>query len=433
MRRLRAAGVAALWAAMIQAAPAWPAEHDAAACPTRHTVVAGEHLARLGQAYFGKAEAGARIYAANRARIGRNPDLLEVGTVLTIPCPEGAEQAAAAGGAVADGAGAGDAVADGAAADGTQAASGAASDGDPAPQDDGSGRPGATAAGASAAPVARASAAVRGTTTRSFDPVAAEPPPPPAAMRPAAGGQDGPVLLTGGPYPPFVTPGAASRGMVPTLVAAAFAATDGAAAQIAMVNDRAAHLSEVLPRGGFALSFPWTYPACASDGLDTVDRAVCARFVASDALYEHVTEFYARADGAYAGAAGPDDLAGARICRPAGYPLEDLRRMGLLDGAVQIVRAPDPRGCLAALDGGDADIASMDATVARYAALDMELAHPLLVLEALTRVEGLRALALRGDPAGEAAIARLNEGLRAIAAGGTWFEIVRDHLAQMTQ
>ena len=58
-------------------------------CPVQHTVVRGETLSILARRYYGSAQAYRRIYEANRRAIGADPSLVEIGTLLTIPCPPG--------------------------------------------------------------------------------------------------------------------------------------------------------------------------------------------------------------------------------------------------------------------------------------------------------------------------------------------------------
>ena len=143
-----------------------------------------------------------------------------------------------------------------------------------------------------------------------------------------------------------------------------------------------------------------------------------------------MTEFYARADSAYAGALVLTDLAGARLCRPAGYSPSDLIRMGLLPGRVQLIAAPDSETCLKMLDRGEVDVASMDASVTRALVLRVPFDNPLVVLEPLTRINGLRALALRDDPQGLVAISLLNTGLEKLSASGAWYNLVQSYMEQ---
>jgi|GEM_PF-818779 len=235
-------------------------------------------------------------------------------------------------------------------------------------------------------------------------------------------------VLTGAPYLPFIDPQQPGGGMVTELILAAFAETDGPPLNIGFVNDRPAHLDIILPRGGFAFSFPWLIPDCTQDDLTPKQSAICTRYHLSDSLYEHVTEFYTLAESDFQNVRVPGDLAGAVICRPAGYPFDDLVAAGLLPDRIELVFRRTPEACIVALDMGEVDIASLDATLARAIVTRTNPQNPILVLEELTRIERLHAIALADDPAGREAVERLNAGLAILVETGLWYQIVNRYL-----
>ncbi|MBD3625637.1 MAG: transporter substrate-binding domain-containing protein [Rhodobacteraceae bacterium] len=406
------------------------------ACPV-HTVAGGETLRRIAERYLGSADLAGLIHARNRDRIGPDADRITPGMPLSIPCEGGI----AAGAPVqTDGGGAsgwtgatpGDTapvapVAQAAAAQpsATPAPTTATDAGaPPAPSASVAGTPASagSASGLQPAPVAAAK-------SDSVDAAAVPPPAPastPAPEEEIVQSNAGVLhVVTGGPYAPFVEPDSGDGGLIPVLVRAALDTTEGPSPRIAFVNDRDAHVIELVPRGVYTLSFPWVFPDCAAPAPGPTAIRLCEDFIASDSLYEQVTEFYALSDGPYAEVATMEGLEGARVCRPEGWPVDDLRAAGLLPDRAQLVRRPDPGDCLEALDTGAADIASLDSMLARAIAGQRNLRNPLIVLEPLSRVEGLRAIARADDPEGKAAIERLNTGLRAIAESGTWFDLVR--------
>ena len=63
--------------------------NSAAANPTAtgdsYTVVSGDSLSKIAKNHYGDAAKWHQIYEANKAVIGNNPDLIEVGQVLTLP------------------------------------------------------------------------------------------------------------------------------------------------------------------------------------------------------------------------------------------------------------------------------------------------------------------------------------------------------------
>ena len=50
-----------------------------------YTVVSGDSLSKIAKHHYGDAAKWHQIYDANKALIGSNPDLIEVGQVLTLP------------------------------------------------------------------------------------------------------------------------------------------------------------------------------------------------------------------------------------------------------------------------------------------------------------------------------------------------------------
>ena len=60
------------------------AKPDAAQGET-YTVVSGDSLSKIAKHHYGDAAKWHQIYEANKATIGTNPDLIEIGQVLTLP------------------------------------------------------------------------------------------------------------------------------------------------------------------------------------------------------------------------------------------------------------------------------------------------------------------------------------------------------------
>ncbi|HEX8427670.1 LysM peptidoglycan-binding domain-containing protein [Hymenobacter sp.] len=64
--------------------PAQPTQ-PAATQGQSYTVVSGDSLSKIAKNHYGDAAKWHRIYDANKATIGSNPDHIEVGQVLTLP------------------------------------------------------------------------------------------------------------------------------------------------------------------------------------------------------------------------------------------------------------------------------------------------------------------------------------------------------------
>jgi nucleoid-associated protein YgaU len=58
---------------------------NAAAAGTSYTVVSGDSLSKIAKNHYGDAAKWHQIYEANKAIIGSNPDLIQVGQELTLP------------------------------------------------------------------------------------------------------------------------------------------------------------------------------------------------------------------------------------------------------------------------------------------------------------------------------------------------------------
>lgn len=62
-----------------------PADGSAPAAGDTYTVVSGDTLSKIARNHYGDGAKWHQIYEANKALIGSNPDLIEVGQVLTLP------------------------------------------------------------------------------------------------------------------------------------------------------------------------------------------------------------------------------------------------------------------------------------------------------------------------------------------------------------
>ena len=74
-------------AGLFQLSPLPSPSPSPAAAAQSYTVAAGDTLAIIAQRLYGDANLWRRIYDANRATIGDNPDALRVGAVLSVPPP----------------------------------------------------------------------------------------------------------------------------------------------------------------------------------------------------------------------------------------------------------------------------------------------------------------------------------------------------------
>ncbi|MEM9009888.1 MAG: transporter substrate-binding domain-containing protein [Pseudomonadota bacterium] len=337
-----------------------------------YTVVRGDTLNLIAQRAYGVGR-HQLIYEANVETIGRNLNAIEVGMVLNIPCRDG-----------------------------------------------------------SLGPNIAVSPVTHETIAQGIEPPAADPTsPPPAPDRIAAPWVPGPEIriLTAGNDGPLADEGLPGGGLIAELVRAALRqAAPGQRFRIDFVDDREAHLSVLLPSTAFDLSFPWFGPNCGQPGrLSAEMRQRCADFAFSNPLYEVQMGLYARADGPYVGAADMGALAGARICRPAGFAVFDLEEAGLVSADTAMLRPATAADCFRALAAGDVDIVSVNSLAGDTALAGGDGA--LARLAGLGTRQTLHVVTSRSNPRGAAYLALLNRGLQEIGASGEWFRIVSRSLS----
>ena len=395
-------------APLIGTAP--PAQAQADNCGT-HKVALGDHLSRSSLQYYGTTDRMEAIYAANRDRIGFDPDTLTIGMVLALPCFR----------ADADGVDVAQVSPQTPAAQVQPAAVQSTLIDIAEEPDSGAAETPAMAPKISASVLAQPAGSVMTLAAGGLEdlPRLGQPMTKITSLR----------LLSGGPFAPFAGDDLKNGGLITEILSGAIALVDDAPeVDIAFVNDRDAHLTILLPRGGFDIGFPWIYPDCALDTLTASEETLCDHYVASDAIFSHIREFYVRADNPRSEAVTAEELGTGVICRPAGYATDDLFQMGLLPDRMTLIRPVSARECLEMLDSGAVDFASMDGTVARAAVKTMEVQNPLLVLDALTAVSSFHAIAPRIAVNAQENIQLVNEGLKRLSENGVWFDIMDAHL-----
>ncbi|MGB3146909.1 MAG: LysM peptidoglycan-binding domain-containing protein, partial [Paracoccaceae bacterium] len=225
-----------------------------------YRVAPGDTLQAIAAAAYGSGTSYKMIYDSNVERIGSNPNRIEIGTLLRLPC------------------------ADGTMADAEDSAE--------------------VTEILAAAPEASATAADENA------PI---------------------VLITGNDFPPFTDESLPERGLFTNLVeTAAHRANADAAFEVKFVNDWDAHLDTLLPVLAFDGSFPWSKPDCDNaDALSAHDKNRCDNYLFSDPFYEVVDGIFARPGSGYDVALKPEELFGARFCRPEGYSTGVLDQVGL--------------------------------------------------------------------------------------------------------
>lgn len=334
-------------------------------CGGLHTIGPGDTLSGIARTVYGDYGQFRVIYEANRNKIGRNPAEVELGAVLKIPCLDDA--------------------------------------GRPLPVND-------AAQTAESAKIANPDQQA-------------------AAPKPAALVLEGPPLvrlLTAAGASPLVGDDLEDSGLMVALVRRAMAQSGAEAFRIDLINDRAAHVSPLLSDAAYDLGFPWAKPDCAIPSIEA--SAACTDLIYSEPFLQSKLGLYVRIGGA---AEGGDltTLDGLRVCRPLGYPVDDLVEIGVQAEEGELMRPRDVDDCFAALADGDADVVSVETIIAEEAIARLGVAAQVSERPEMAVERTLHAVSHRNNPRGPAVIDAINGGLGELRKTGEWFMTVQRHMA----
>jgi hypothetical protein len=347
--------------------------HAQEAC-SPYTVVSGDNLRYIARAAYGDADLYRLIYDANVAIIGAKADLIEVGTVLAIPC-------------------------------------------DPA----------SPAVAATVEPAVVATKEPEVAEPETVTPVAATPETTPATP------EEKPIgIVTGNGYAPFADESLPGGGMMTQLVEmAVFRADPAIRYNLSFINDWQAHIDALLPSGAYDLSFPWVRPDCeAPDMLSPGDQTRCNDFVFSAPFYEIVDGFFATRDSGLMSVTTYPGFEGKRICRPDGYTTGVLDAAGLTAATVTLVRAENIEACFRALSAGEVDVVSVDAEAGDSTVAKLGLISTVGQNPHLSSILSLHVIAHKSNPRAVAMLAQLDAGMIEMYESGEWYEIVSSALTR---
>ncbi|OBY26971.1 hypothetical protein A9D60_16720 [Leisingera sp. JC1] len=365
-------------ASLIAIAAAGQSAQAQEACQV-YEVQSGDNLREITEKAYGHSKFRV-IYNANRAVIGRNPNIIEIGMQLVLPCADGSLPAAASAAQEAE-------------------------------------APAAEIQEASAAETAAAE--VLATETVAEETAPAETPAAPATPEPM-------VLITGNDFPPFTGEDLPGRGMFTQLIeTAALRAAPETEISVTFVNDWESHLETLLPAMAFEGSFPWLKPNCGDYGLLSAgDKFRCDNYRFSDPFYEVVDGFFAATGSPYAAAFDYGELMGTRICRPEGYSMAHLDTAGLTAETVKFYRPVQIAECFTALAAGAVDVVALDTLVASDTLATMGLAGQIKENPNLGEVKSLHAIVHKDHPRAQETLDLLNSGLKEMSVSGEWYAIV---------
>ncbi|MCU9847895.1 transporter substrate-binding domain-containing protein [Defluviimonas sp. WL0024] len=349
---------------------------------SRYTVQPGDTLSSISRTAYGDYNFQ-RIFNANRDTIGGNPNLIEKGTMLEIPCLDGQVAADAE----------------------------------------------------SAEPAAPATAEVVEEAEPATE-VAAEVATEPAApATPAVAPLEKISFITGDDYPPFADEQLSGGGIITQLVRTAMVrANSGADVSIAFVNDWGAHLDTLLPSGAFDATFPWSLPDCSNLGvLTAADAYRCTDFAHSESFYDIVDGYFAMKGSGLEDAKSFDAFRGKRICRPDGHSLAWLSTAGLAEPEITLVRPVTVAECFSALAAGSVDVVHIEVQVAAEALDALGLKNEAIENPNLAHIKTLRVFVHKQNPNADEIIATINSGLAIMRQSGEWYDIVSAGLLEQAR
>jgi polar amino acid transport system substrate-binding protein len=348
---------------------ALPTAASAQTCGTDYTIKEGETLAQIAARIYGNPAQWTIIFYANQDRLGTNESLLVPGLALRLPCIGGPQQS------------------------------------QPLPQ---------IATQPAQSPTASETAFIISSLLRRVE------------------------FLTADGFPPYTGRSLEGGGMLTQVISAAMGLIKDEAKGrfdygISWVNDWAAHLNPLLLTRAFDVGFPWARPDCESGvSLDQSSLFRCQRFFFSDPLYEVITSLFVRANSRIKTLRN-EEIAGATLCRPAGYPIHELDQGGrnwVKDGKVTLMRPPTVDECFRLLDNGTVDGVVEAELVGRASMVSLGLGDRVRMIEQPVALTTLHVLISKAHPHSRTILYYMNSSLTKLRESGEYDRIVERHLAR---
>ena len=283
-------------------------------CGTEYVVRSGDSLSRIAGVTYNDIQKWTVIYNVNLRRIGNDPNFIQIGQALRVPCLETSSE------------GANQSLAE--IPTNTSAQSGR-KDSDSSDEDD----------------AALSKATGEG---QSQD-------------RPGRTAADGAVirLLTGNDYAPFTDQSLPDQGLITDIVATALSASpEQPAFEIGWVDDWSLHLKDLLTNLEYDIGFPWFKPDCVS----TPEEYRCQNFNFSNPVFEMPILLFTHRDRPLIFNADKD-IHGSVLCRPNGYFTHDLEKNGRLWLTNNIIELKQPstiKECFDLLTAGTVDAVALN-------------------------------------------------------------------------
>jgi polar amino acid transport system substrate-binding protein len=201
---------------------------------------------------------------------------------------------------------------------------------------------------------------------------------------------------------------------------------------ISWVNDWAAHLNPLLLTRAFDVGFPWARPDCEAGNLDQSSAFRCQRFFFSDPLYEVITGLFVRSNSKIR-SLRREEISGATLCRPAGYPIHELDKGGrdwVKDGVVTLIRPPTVDECFRLLDNGTVDGVAEAELAGRASIVSLGLGDKVRMIDQPLALTTYHVLVSKAHPHARTILYYVNASLEKLRERGEYDRIIERHLAR---
>ncbi len=242
-------------------------------------------------------------------------------------------------------------------------------------------------------------------------------------------------IVTGNDWKPFTDEGLSGGGIYVRMAATAMnRGGNDRDFTVAYVDDWDAHITTLLPYNAFDISIAWSKPDCSKiDLLGEFSVKMCTDFDWTVPVYEVVYSYHTLVDSSYANARQFSDYAGARICRPEGWPLSNLEVEGLVEPVVTYFRPVTPMECAEMLLAGEVDLYTieLETSISNFEALgatDKVVLNPTII-----SFNTHHFVTHKSNPRGKEYIEMLDKGITEMRESGEWYDIIATGLAEYSQ
>jgi polar amino acid transport system substrate-binding protein len=200
--------------------------------------------------------------------------------------------------------------------------------------------------------------------------------------------------------------------------------------KISFVDDWGSHVDTLLPSGAFDFSIAWSKPDCSRiDMLGEFAVMMCTTYDFSLPVYEVAYSYHTLNDSPFAQARAFSDYAGARICRPEGWPSSDLEVEGLAEPVVTFVRPKSPMDCAEMLLAGEVDLYSIEIETSTANFEELGATDQVTLNPALATFNTHHLVIAKTNPRAAEYMEIVNRGIAEMRESGEWYDVVATGLA----